>query len=206
MDAIKFAQGCGQTVEVVELEPGSEAAALANRVPSTAGVVAQADTGAASETLAADTPLVRQPWWTGDEALPESKVVTTLKALGEPHDVNQAQTIEAEQESWCTTFYAKCSKTKKSFIITSRPGIKPDLKKLQGPLSAKSLRFASDKVTLLFFFAYWECPATRAASNVNYFFRVLHVAAAAQSPLCLPEGCENGCITAMSAVADTEVS
>lgn len=57
-------------------------------------------------------PLVRQAWWDGDETLPASKVVEALTAMGECHDSNQAGTTEEEQASWCTTLYAKCSKTK----------------------------------------------------------------------------------------------
>ena len=75
------------------------------------------------------------------------------------------------QASWCTSLLVKCKKTKKLFMVTSRPGARANLKAVAKQVGAKELRMAGEKEKAL---------------------------------LGLAEGCEGGCVTAMSVLGDTE--
>ena len=75
------------------------------------------------------------------------------------------------QASWCTSLLVKCKKTKKVFMLTTRPGARANLKAVAKQVGAKELRMAGEKEKAL---------------------------------LGLAEGCEGGCVTAMSVLGDTE--
>jgi hypothetical protein len=199
LDAVRFAQGCGQSVGLIELEAGSAALALAPRpvvrssasslpvqlVPpadgkgaaeggkwtvnigaclggaaAAASAVEQAKGARLAKLSLVNAPLVNpgpsQPWWSGKPMSP-CCVVDKLAELGLSSDDVQAATMEEEIASWCTSLFVKCKKTKKHFMITSRPGVKVDLKKVAKQIGAKELRIAQDKAALGFTSDYTGC-------------------------------------------------